>query len=84
LTGMWTLTQKEIEEWLEKKELKFATRENKNPICDARIWLPNYVHFDLHEIFFIEFPIIFSEWLLRLCEGNLPGGLTDQESGLLS
>lgn len=67
---MWTPTQKEIEEWLEKKELEFATKENRNSNCDAQRWLQNYIHFDLHEIFFVEFPIILTEWLIRLCEEN--------------
>lgn len=67
---MWRLTQKQIEEWLEKNELKFVAKENINPNCHAKRWLQNYIHSDLHEIFFVEFPIILTEWLIRLCEDN--------------
>ena len=50
--------------------MEFAIKENKNPNCDAKRWLQKYIHFDLHEIFFVEFPIILTDWLLRLCEDN--------------
>jgi len=51
-------------------ELEFATKENKNHKCDAQRWLQNYIHSHLHEIVFVEFPIILIEWLIRLCEDN--------------
>jgi len=67
---MSRLTQAEIEEWLGKKETKFATREKKNPIYDVHSWLQRYIHSDMHDIFFVEFTIILAEWLLRLCTDN--------------
>jgi len=67
---MWRPTREEIEEWLEKKEIKFAKRENINPRYDAKRWLYKYINSYLHEIFFVEFPIILAEWLLSLCENN--------------
>lgn len=67
---MWRPTQKDIEEWLEKKVLEFVVKENINPNCDAKRWLQDYLYSDLHEILFLEFPIILIEWLVRLCEDN--------------
>lgn len=50
LTGMWRPTREEIVEWLEKKEIEFVIRENRNPRYDAKRWLHKYIHFDLNEI----------------------------------
>jgi hypothetical protein len=33
-------------------------------------WLQRYVFTDLHEIFFVDFPIVLVEWLQRLAEKN--------------
>lgn len=67
---MWRPTEKEIYDWLKKKQIEFIVRENKNPNRSAEDWLQDHIYSDLHEIFFCEFPIILSEWLLRLCENN--------------
>lgn len=57
-----------IHEWLKKKQLEFDVRENNNP---NRKLEDDHIFFDLHEIFFGEFPIILSEWLLRLKDNNM-------------
>jgi len=59
-----------IYDWLKQKQLELVVRENINPNRSAKDWLQDYIYSDLHEIFFCEFPIILSEWLLRLCEYN--------------
>ena len=47
-------------------------------------WLGRYVYLGIHEIFFIEFPIIMYEWLARLefqkkkIQGGEPRGWTPQ------
>lgn len=56
---MWIPTQKEIEEWLKKKVLEFATKENKIPNYDTKRWLQKYIYSDLHEIFFVDFAYYF-------------------------
>jgi len=67
---MWRPTEKEIETWLKDKALEFVVKENKNPNHDAERWLQDYIYSDLHEIIFVELPIILTEWLVRLCEEN--------------
>jgi len=51
---------------LEKNQLDFAKKENINPKQSAKDWVHDNIFSDTHEIFFCEFPIILSEWLLRL------------------
>ena len=70
LIGMWRLNREEIEERLEKKEIEFSTSEKKNSRYGAKQWLHKYIHSDLHEVLFVEFPIILVERLLSPCETN--------------
>jgi hypothetical protein len=69
IKGMfWRSTKKEIIEWLERKEQKFARKENRNPWMSDEQWMQRYVYTKLHEIFFSEFLIILTKWLERLVE----------------
>jgi len=67
---MWRPTKKEIETWLKEKALKFVVKENIKLNRDVERWLQDYIYSDLHEILFVELPIILTEWLVRLCEEN--------------
>jgi hypothetical protein len=64
----WSMTKKEILEWLDMKERDFSRKENINPYMSNDEWMKRYVYIELHEIFFGEFPIILTEWLERLME----------------
>jgi len=46
--------------------LEFAERENINLRRSNKDWLQDHIFIDIHEQFFAEFPIILSEWMLRL------------------
>jgi hypothetical protein len=48
------------------KESEFYRDQNNNPWINSEKWLQRYVFRDLHESFFVEFPIILVEWLQRL------------------
>ena len=54
---LWHLTKKEIEDWLDSKTLAFAQEESAENLIDE------YIYSDIHEIFFVEFPILLHEWL---------------------
>ena len=55
---LWHLTKKEIEDWLESKTLAFVQEESTRLQLSAKNWLDQYTYFDIHEIFFAEFPIV--------------------------
>ena len=63
---LWHPTKKQIEDWMESKMLVFAQKERKRSSLSAEGWLDQYIYFDIHEIFFAEFPIVLHEWLSRL------------------
>ena len=64
----WRLTKKDIIDWLEWKEQKFAWQEKNDTWTSDKQWMQMYVFMDLHEIFFGEFPKKLTEWLERLVE----------------
>ena len=57
------MTKKEIRDWLESKMLTFAQEESARSRLSAENWLDWYIYSDIHEIFFVEFPIVLHEWL---------------------
>lgn len=67
---MWRPTETQIYDWLKKKQLEFAVRENRKPNRKAKDWMQDHIFSHMHEIFFCELPIILSKWLLRLCGNN--------------
>jgi hypothetical protein len=58
--------KKEIERWLETKQLEFTQKYNKGSRYTPRQYLQRYVFIDLHEEYFFFFPQLLQEWLLRL------------------
>lgn len=52
--------------WLKEKQLGFAAKENRACRTSDEEWIHDFIFSDLHEQFFVEFPIILSEWMLKL------------------
>jgi len=50
--------------------MEFVVRENINPNRSVKDWLQDHIYSNLQDILFCAFPIILTEWLLRLCEEN--------------
>jgi hypothetical protein len=46
---------------VEKKELEFAQKDNKNLKITPSKYLDKYVFNDLHEVFFCDFPHVLQE-----------------------
>jgi len=67
---MWRSTEIEIYDWLKEKQLEFVVKESVKPNNKVEYWLHDHIFADLDEIIFCEFPIILSEWLLRLVGNN--------------
>ena len=67
---MWFLhpSKEEIESWVESREIEFTEKENKSPRLSTEYWLERYVFNNLHEVFFINFPIDLHAWLSRLVQ----------------
>jgi len=65
---MWHPSKEEITTWVEQKERTFAEEQNQNSRISTDEWLQRYLFTDMHEIFFVEFPIIFHEWLSRITD----------------
>ena len=63
---LWHLKKKEIEDWLESKMISFAQEESVGSWLSTKIQVDKYIYFDIHEIFFVELPIVLHEWLSRL------------------
>ena len=38
----------------------------KRITVDIESWVDEYIYYDIHEVFFVEFPIILHEWFSRL------------------
>ena len=66
----WHLSKEEIQKWVESKEKEFAERENKNPRLSVEDWIQRYIFTDLHENFFVTFPVELHACLLRLVENE--------------
>ena len=43
--------------------LAFAQEESVGTRLSAEIWVDMYIYYDIHEVFFAEFPTILHEWL---------------------
>jgi hypothetical protein len=52
----WNQTKEEIVRWLEKKELEFAQKDNRNLNLTPCKYMDKYVLSNLHELFFFYFP----------------------------
>ena len=63
---MWHPTKSEIEDWMESKMLAFTQEESTRSQLSAQYWVDRYIYFDVHKVFFSEFPIVRHEWLFRL------------------
>ena len=58
--------KEEIEDWLEAKTLDFAQEESAGTWFSAERWLDDYIYSNIHEIFFVEFPVLLHEWMVGL------------------
>ena len=56
----------EIEAWVDQKKRDFLQEENRVLRLNLLEWLGKYVYSYIHEIFFVDFPTILNEWLVRL------------------
>ena len=63
---LWHPIKKEIEDWMDSKMLALAQEKSKGTWLSTENWVDEYIYLDIHEVFFIEFPIILYEWLTRL------------------
>jgi len=48
--------------------LEFVAKENRTRRRSNKDWLQDHVFSDLHEQLFADFPILLSEWMLKLKE----------------
>ena len=60
---LWHPTKNMIEDWVESKTLEFAQEESTGSQLSVGKWVDEYIYFDIHEVFFAEFPIVLHEWL---------------------
>ena len=51
---------------MDDKMLVFMQEESIGTWFSVEIWLDEYIYSDIHEIFFVEFPILLHEWLVGL------------------
>jgi hypothetical protein len=63
-------TKDDIERWLEKKELKFAQKDNRSSNYTSCHYLHRYLFTDIHETFFYYSLEFLQEWILRLKENH--------------
>jgi hypothetical protein len=66
----WNPTKKDIEIWLERKQLKFVQKDNRSSRYTLCQYLQKYVFIDLHEAFFSYFPELLQEYILRLKDNH--------------
>ena len=64
----WRPSVKEIGDWVEATDQKFAEQENKDPHRSSDEFLQRYVFTDIYEIFFGSIHIELHQWLSRLTE----------------
>ena len=58
--------KEDIEDWLYAKPRVFVQEESAGTWFSAERWLDDYIYSDIHEILFVEFPILLHEWLVGL------------------
>ena len=58
--------KEDIEDWMDAKTLAFTKEESAGTRFSAERWLDDYIYSDIHEIFFVDFPILLHEWLVGL------------------
>ena len=73
---LWQPKKLKIQDWVESKELEFAWKESEGSRWTLTKWLGRYIYSNIHEIFFVEFPIVLHEWLSKLetQQTNFQGG----------
>ena len=63
---LWNPTKKDIEDWMDSKMLVFAQEESTRTQMSTENWIDEYIYSDIHDIFFVEFPILLHEKFSRL------------------
>ena len=63
---LWNPTKNGVEDWLESKMLVFVQEESRGSRLIAENLVGKYIYSDIHDIFFVEFPVILHKWLWRL------------------
>ena len=61
--------------WLKEKQLGLAAKENRGCRKTHEEWVHDFIFTDMHEQFFAEFPIILSEWMLKLKDTKASWGI---------
>ena len=61
---------------MEAKESEFARKESEGSRWTSKNLLEQYIYSNIHDIFFVEFPIMLHEWLSKLAtqQINFQGG----------
>ena len=61
---------------MDAKELEFVQKESEGSRWTPMKWSEWYIYSNIHEIFFVEFPIVLYEWLSKLetHKNNFQGG----------
>ena len=67
---MWRPTLDVIYIWLKEKQLGFAAKENRARRKSDEEWIHDFIFSYLHEQLFAAFPIILSEWMLKLKDNS--------------
>ena len=68
---LWHPTKKDIEDWVESKTLASAQEESVGSWLSTEKWVDEYIYSDIHEVFFVEFPVIIHEWFSRLARRQI-------------
>lgn len=69
LKRMWRPTKEQIEQLLEMKEKDFIVEQARRQCINPKKWMQVYVFMGFHEIFFVEFLIVFSQVVTRVRRG---------------
>ena len=62
---MWKPSKNEMLEWTNVWEYEFPVEEMKNFQMSLEEWKEKYLYSNFCEVYFVEFPILLSEWLER-------------------
>jgi len=62
----WNPIKKEIEVWLETKELNFTQKDNRSSGYTLHQYMQRCMFSDLHEAYLFYFPELLQAWLLML------------------
>jgi hypothetical protein len=53
----WNPSKEEIQDWVVAKEHEFSVRETQGLRVSVEQWKDGYIYSDMHELFFVEFPV---------------------------